>query len=220
MDKKPWFKTPLRLLLIVVVALLAGQRAFAAGYKDLVVGTGTDASTLDPHLCTDSATEVINKNIYNNLVRFDTNMKLVPDLATEWKLAKDGLTWSFKLRPGVTFQDGTPFNAAAVKFNIERVLDPRTASARRSVLAMVKSVEVVDDTDVKIVTSYPCGSFLFQMAHPVAAMVSPAAVAKWGNQKFGLNPCGTGPFKLVRWDSGEKLEFAPFEHYAIMRCNA
>jgi ABC-type transport system substrate-binding protein len=213
MDKKPWFKTPLRLLLIVVVALLAGQRAFAAGYKDLVVGTGTDASTLDPHLCTDSATEVINKNIYNNLVRFDTNMKLVPDLATEWKLAKDGLTWSFKLRRGVTFQDGTPFNAAAVKFNIERVLDPRTASARRSVLAMVKSVEVVDDTDVKIVTSYPCGSFLFQMAHPVAAMVSPAAVAKWGNQKFGLNPCGTGPFKLVRWDSGEKLEFAPFEHY-------
>jgi ABC-type transport system substrate-binding protein len=213
MDKKPWFKTPLRLLLIVVVALLAGQRAFAAGYKDLVVGTGTDASTLDPHLCTDSATEVINKNIYNNLVRFDTNMKLVPDLATEWKLAKDGLTWSFNLRRGVTFQDGTPFNAAAVKFNIERVLDPRTASARRSVLAMVKSVEVVDDTDVKIVTSYPCGSFLFQMAHPVAAMVSPAAVAKWGNQKFGLNPCGTGPFKLVRWDSGEKLEFAPFEHY-------
>ena len=109
------------------------------------MGIGTDASTLDPQLCTDSATEVINKNIYNNLVRFDTGMKLVPDLATEWTLAKDGVTWTFKLRRGVTFQDGTAFNAVAVKFNLERVLDPRTGSARRSVLAMIKSVDAVDD---------------------------------------------------------------------------
>lgn len=216
MAKKTWFKPPFRLLVCIAVALIAGygNRGLAAsGYKDLVVGIGTDASTLDPHLCTDSATEVINKNIYNNLVRFDSNMKLVPDLATEWKLAKDGVTWTFKLRQGVTFHDGTPFNAAAVKFNLERILDPKTASARRSVMAMVGAVEAIDPTNVKITTTYPCGSFLFQLAHPVASMVSPAAVARWGNQKLGLNPCGTGPFKLVRWSPGEKLEFAPFEQY-------
>jgi peptide/nickel transport system substrate-binding protein len=199
--------------LLCLMLALAGGFAPAAGYKDLTVGIGTDASTLDPHLCTDSATEVINKNIYNNLVRFDHNMKLVQDLATSWSMAKDGLTWTFKLRPGVTFHDGTPFNAAAVKFNLERVLDPRTASARRSVLAMVKTVEAVDDLTVRIVTDYPCGSFLYQLAHPVAGIVSPTAAAKWGVQKFGLNPCGTGPLKLVKWDSGEKLEFAPFAQY-------
>ena len=213
LSKTNWFKPSLgALLCFMAVATVASGRS-PAGTKDLVVGIGTDASILDPHLCTDSATEVINKNIYNNLIRFDGNMKIAPDLATEWKLAKDGVTWSFKLRKGVTFHDGTAFNAAAVKFNIERVLDPKTASARRSVLSMIKSVDVVDDSDVKIVTSYPCGSFLFQLAHPVAGMVSPAAVAKFGNQKFGLNPCGTGPFKFVKWEPGEKLEFAPFDHY-------
>ncbi|MGA2082355.1 MAG: glutathione ABC transporter substrate-binding protein [Holophaga sp.] len=211
-----WLKTSARWLACLALAAAAagsGRLSAASGYKDIVVGIGTDASTLDPQLCTDSATEVINKNIYNNLVRFDPNMKLVPDLATSWSLAKDGLTWTFNLRQGVTFHDGTPFNAAAVKYNFERILDPKTASARRSVLAMIKTVEPVNDLTVKIVTDYPCGSFLYQLAHPVAAMISPTAAAKWGVQKFGLNPCGTGPLKLVQWEPSEKLEFEAFDHY-------
>ncbi len=221
MFRKHLFRLSVGWLLCVMMVLAAGcsgssdsakSGTASTGLKDLVVAIGTDASTLDPHLCTDSATEVINKNIYNNLVRFDTNMKIAPDLATEWKLADDGVTWTFKLRQGVTFHDGTPFNAAAVKFNIERVLDPKTASARRSVLAMIKSVEAVDDATVKIITSYPVGSFLYQLAHPVAGMVSPAAAAQHG-QKLGLNPCGTGPLKFVKWVPGEKLEFVPFEKY-------
>lgn len=212
-----------RLAIALVLCLIAGSLAGcsnssapagkAGGLKDLVVAIGTDASTLDPHKCTDSATEVINKNIYNNLVRFDDNMKIAPDLAIEWKLAEDGVTWTFKLRKGVVFHDGTPFNAAAVKYNIERVLDRKTASARRSVLAMIKTVETVDDYTVKMVTSYPIGSFLHQLAHPVAGMVSPAAAEKFGVEKLGLNPVGTGALKFVKWMPGEKLEFAAFDKY-------
>ena len=218
-SKGRWFEVSGRwragcaMALALALAFFCGGTAHAAVGKDLVVGIGTDASTLDPQLCTDSATEVINKNIYNNLVRFDSSMKLLPDLATSWSLAKDEVTWTFKLRQGVTFHDGTPFNAAAVKYCFERILDPRTASARRSVLAMIKAVEPVDDYTVKITTDYPCGSFLYQLAHPVAAMVSPTAAAKWGVQKFGLNPCGTGPLKFVSWEPAEKLEFAPFDRY-------
>jgi len=211
--RKPWLDSLGRWLLCLALALAANGPGRAAGGKDIVVGIGTDASTLDPHLCTDSATEVINKNIYNNLVRFDTNMKLVPDLASDWHLAKDELTWTFILRSGITFHDGTPFNAEAVKYNLERVLDPKTASARRSVLAMIKSVEAVNDHTVRIVTDYPCGSFLYQLAHPVAAMVSPAAAAKWGVKEFGLHPCGTGPLKFVKWEPAEYLEFTAFDRY-------
>ena len=83
--------------------------------KELVVAIGTDASTFDPHFTTESATEVLNKSIYNNLVRFNKDMELVKDLATEWNLDPDGVTWTFKLREGVKFHDGTPFNAEAVK---------------------------------------------------------------------------------------------------------
>lgn len=219
MSKKN-FRMTLFLVLCLVLAILTGCSGTpapggskAGAPKDMVVAIGTDASTLDPHKCTDSATEVINKNIYNNLVRFDTNMKLAPDLATEWKLADDGVSWTFTLRRGVTFHDGTPFNATAVKYNIERVLDRKTASARRSVLAMIKSVEVIDEYKVKMVTSYPIGSFLYQLAHPVAGMVSPAAAAKFGVEKLGLNPVGTGALKFVKWLPGEKLEFVAFDKY-------
>ena len=89
MTRKHWLNSFGPWLLCLALALAGASAARAAG-KDIVVGIGTDASTLDPHLCTDSATEVINKNIYNNLVRFDTNMKLVPDLASDWHLARTG----------------------------------------------------------------------------------------------------------------------------------
>ena len=89
MTRKHWLNSFGPWLLCLALAL-AGKRGPGGRVKDIVVGIGTDASTLDPHLCTDSATEVINKNIYNNLVRFDPDMKLVPDLASDWPLAKDG----------------------------------------------------------------------------------------------------------------------------------
>ena len=90
------------------------------------------------------------------------------------------MTWTFILHSGVTFHDGTPFNAAAVKYDFERVLDPKTGSARRSVLAMIKSVEPVNDDTVGASPTIPAGAFLYRLAHPVAAMVSPTAAAKWG----------------------------------------
>lgn len=192
------------MLLVLGSVMLAGCGGTSGSGQRLVVAIGTDASTFDPHFCTDSATEVLNKNLYNNLVRFNADMKIVPDLATKWEVSPDGLTWTFELRQGVKFHDGTDFNAEAVKKCLERVLDPNTGSPRRSVLAMIKSVEAVDTHKVKITTSYPCGSFLQQLSHPVAAMISPAAIEKYGKD-LSRNPVGTGPFKLKEWVSGDRI---------------
>ncbi|MDR2931859.1 MAG: glutathione ABC transporter substrate-binding protein [Oscillospiraceae bacterium] len=181
--------------------------------KDLIVATGTDASTLDPHLCTDSATEVINKNIYQNLVRYTAEMEIVPELATEWTTSEDGKTWRFTLRDDLKFHDGTDFNAEAVKINFERILAEETASPRRSVFAMIESVTVVDPTHVDILTSYPCGSFLQQLCHPAGGMISPAAIETHGIENLGQNPCGTGPLMLKEWTPGEKLVFDIFQDY-------
>jgi len=188
--------------LVAVVA--AGCGGGGSARDTLTIATGTDASTFDPHFTTDSATEVLNKSLYNNLVRFNTKMEIVPDLATKWEVSADGLTWTFELRDGVKFHDGTPFNAEAVKTNFERVLDEKTASPRRSVLGMIKSMEVVSPTKIKLTTTYPTGSFLQQLAHPVGAIVSPAAIAKYGKD-LSRNPVGTGPFKLKEWVSGDKM---------------
>ncbi len=192
------------LLAMFVTVVAAGCGGTGNSRDTLTVAIGTDASTFDPHFCTDSATEVLNKNLYSNLVRFNPKMEIVPDLATKWEVSTDGLTWTFDLRDGVKFHDGTAFTAEAVRTNFERVLDEKIGSPRRSVLAMIKSIEVVGPTKIKLTTSYPTGSFLQQLAHPVGAIISPAAIAKYGKD-LSRNPVGTGPFKLKEWDSGDKI---------------
>ena len=180
---------------------------------DLIVATGTDASQLDPHLCTDSATEVLNRNIYQNLVRYNANMEIIPELATDWSVSGDGLTWTFHLKEGVLFHDGTPFNAEAVKVSFERILAPETASPRRSVLEMIEEVRAIDDTTVDILTAYPCGSFLQQLCHPAGGIISPKAVEEFGIERLLENPCGTGPLMLREWQRGERLIFDAFSGY-------
>lgn len=143
---------------------------------ELIVLTGSDASTFDPHFCTDSATEIFNKNIFNNLVRFNEEMEVEPDLAKEWSVSEDQLTWTFKLEEGVKFHDGTDFNAEAVKTSFERVLDESLGSPRRSVLAAITKIEAVDEYTVNISTDVPCGALLQQLCHPVAAVIDQSKV--------------------------------------------
>jgi peptide/nickel transport system substrate-binding protein len=190
--------------LLLVAGLTSGASWFGGGKDELTVAIGTDASTFDPHFTTDSATEVLNKNLYNNLVRFNAKMEIVADLARRWEVSQDGLVWTFDLAEGVKFHDGTAFNADAVKANFDRLLDQKTGSPRRSVLGMIKATEILGPAKLKITTAYPTGSFLQQLAHPVAAIISPAAIGKFGKD-LSRNPVGTGPFKLVEWSSGDKI---------------
>jgi peptide/nickel transport system substrate-binding protein len=170
--------------------------------NSLVFAPSADARTLDPHNTTDSQSDQVIWMIYNALIRYDENMKIVPDLARSWKVAEDDRTWTFELRQGVRFHDGAPFDAHAVKANFERVLDPDGGHNRRDLFAPIERVDVVDDHTVNVVTRYPFGAFEPMMAHVSAAIRSPAKDAS-----------GTGPYKLRSWRKDLELILERNEDY-------
>jgi peptide/nickel transport system substrate-binding protein len=143
-------------------------------------------------------------SIYNNLVAFDRDLAIVPDLAESWEQSEDGLTWTFALRQGVTFHDGTPFNSEAVAAHITRIQDPETASPNASLWAHIASTNVVDDATIEIVTAEPFGPMLNYLAHGSGGIESPTAVAEHG-ENFPQNPVGTGPYKLESFTPGTEL---------------
>ncbi len=150
--------------------------------------------------------------LYDQLVRFDENLLIEPELATEWSVSDDGLTWTFTLRDDVTFHDGTPFNAEAVRFHIERVQDPEWASPNKALWDHIVGVEVVDEFTIALSTAEPFGPMLNYLAHGSGGIASPAAVEQFGKD-FVENPVGTGPYKLESFTPGIELVVAANEAY-------
>jgi peptide/nickel transport system substrate-binding protein len=129
-----------------------------------------------------------------------------PGLATSWESSEDGLTWTFELRDDVMFHDGTPFNAEAVAFSIDRILDPETKSPTAAPLlgGNVESAEAVDEYTVQINLNTPFAGFLSSLSDIVLAPVSPTAVEAFG-EEFGQQPAGTGPFMFKEWVTGDHI---------------
>ena len=200
---------------LAATALLGMGAATVHAQSDkdtLVYVTGTDAQTLDPQMINDLPTSRIVMHIHEALVKQDENGELQPSLATSWQVSDDNLTWTFKLREDVRFHDGAPFNAAAVKFTFDRMMDPETGSPRRSALAAVEQVDVVDEHQVAIVTKKPYAPLLTQMSVYNLAIMSPAHTRAVGKD-YGVNPSGTGPYKLESWQTGESLTLVRNESY-------
>ena len=200
--------------LVCILASFAGA-ALAQQPKTggtLVYATGTDVQTLDPQFVTDVPTSRIVANIHETLVKADEKGTIQPCLATSWTTSDDKLTWTFKLRQGVRFHDGTPFNAAAVKATFDRMRDPATGSPRRSALAAIAEVKVIDDLTVALVTKEPFAPLLPQLSAYNLAIMSPAQIAKAG-AKYREQPSGTGPFRLKSWQPGEKITLARNDDY-------
>ncbi len=191
-------------LVVLAISVFVLSVSCADKLPDLIVLVGPDADTFDPHVNLGTATELYNENMYNHLVRFNKNLKIIPDLAESWELSEDNLTWTFTLRKNVKFHDGTPFNAEAVKISLERVIDPNTGSPARDVVADISSIEVVDDYTVKIKTFTPCGYLLNNLAHPITSIVSPTALKEYGKE-LGTHPIGTGPFIFKEWKVGSEI---------------
>ncbi len=177
----------------------------------LIVGQIAEPKALDPAAVTAVNDFRILMNVYDGLVRYKSGtLEVEPALATAWEISEDGTEYTFTLREGVTFHDGSPFNAEAVVFNFERLLneDPPYHDTGPFPLAFffssVSSVEAVDDLTVKFTLSEPYAPFLSNLAYPTGLIVSPAAVEQHGAD-FGRNPSGTGAFTFAEWRSNEAV---------------
>lgn len=151
--------------------------------------------------------------IYDNLVTYDANLNIIPGLAESWEVSDDQLRWTFHLRQGVKFHDGTPFNAAAVKAHVDRLHDPNSKVSNRSLWAHISDVETPDEYTVVLVTEAPFGAMLRYLAHGSGGINSPAALERWGEDEYGLHPVGTGPYKVESFTPGVELVLTRNENY-------
>ncbi|HKJ62351.1 MAG TPA: ABC transporter substrate-binding protein, partial [Hyphomicrobiales bacterium] len=202
------------LLGLGAVLLALSQTEIAAAQTPpgvLIVAQIAEPKSLDPHAVTAVNDFRILMNIYDGLVRYKSGtLEVEPALAESWTISDDGLTYTFKLREGVKFHDGSDFNAEAVKFNFERMLNEDhpyhdTGPFPLSFFfSAVDKVEAPDPQTVVFTLKEPYAPFLSNLAYPTGLIVSPEAVKKYGKD-FGRNPSGTGPFKFAEWESNAKV---------------
>lgn len=198
----------------LIAAGLLSSFAAAPGWaaKDAVIAVGSNFTTLDPYDANDTLSQAVAKSFYQGLFGFDKDMKLVNVLAESYHASPDGLTWTVKLRSGVKFQDGTDFNADAVKVNLDRASDENNHLKRYNLFKHIATTEVVDPTTVKITLKQPFSAFINILAHPAAAMISPTALKKYGKE-IGFHPVGTGPYQFVTWNQTDFVKVKKWEGY-------
>ncbi|WP_462411527.1 ABC transporter substrate-binding protein [Neobacillus sp. Marseille-QA0830] len=205
---------PLKFLAIITALLLilsacSGQKSTTSstesGNKSVPTKGGeftfalaTNPDSLDPHAAGYAVSVRAFRTMFDSLVVQNEDNTIGPWLATEWTVSDDGKSYTFKLRKDVKFHDGTPFNAEAVKYNFDRIADPKRTPPgyARYLLVNYESAEVVDEFTVKINLKTPNAAFLSFLSQAFIGMVSPTAAEKAGNQ-FAFAPVGTGPYKFV-----------------------
>lgn len=186
-------------------------------------GRGGDSVGLDPALEEDGESFKVCDNIYDTLIHYkDGSTEIEPGLATKWESSEDGLSWTFSLRKGVTFHDGTPFNSEAVLFSLNRqheknhpfhnVEGSYTYWVATGLAEIVDEITAIDDHTVKITLKSPYAPFLYAIAITPFSIVSPTAVKEKGDN-YSNHPVGTGPFIFQQWDRGDKIVLKANENY-------
>jgi glutathione transport system substrate-binding protein len=195
-------------LSFVILALFVPQGLASATPRapvTLVVGIPNDPTSLDAHWQIDVQGTVIFPTLYDRLVQFDKNSNIVPELALRWNTSPDLRTWTFYLRGGQKFHDGTPVTADAIKRNFERFLDPKNQFVERSRYSQIQYMVAVDDTTLVFKLGQPDPFFPNLMADPLSSIVSPTAAAAVDPKTFGRRPVGSGPYVFQEWIPGEKI---------------
>ena len=195
----------------VATLLVGAMLTLPALATELKIGLQDDADVLDPAQSRTFVGRIVYTALCDKLVDVNQKLDIVPQLATDWKWSEDGTELVMDLRQGVTFHDGTPFNAAAVVANIERS-KTLPESRRKSELTSVKTVEAIGDYQVRFTLNSPDVTLLAQLSDRAGMMISPKAAAEMG-ANFGSKPVCSGPFKFVERVQQDRIVLEKFPQY-------
>ena len=202
-----------RIASALIATGLTSLAASAHAAKDLVVAVQSNFTTTDPYDANDTLSQAVAKSFYQGLYGFDKGMNMVPVLADSFAVSDDGLVYTLKLKSGIEFHDGTPFNAEAVKANFDRVTNPDNKLKRYNLYKNIARTEAVDPTTVRFTLKTPFSPFINTLAHPSGVIISPAALNKYGSKEIARNPVGTGPFKFTEWKASDYIKVEKFDKY-------
>ncbi|EPX79577.1 ABC transporter substrate-binding protein [Salipiger mucosus] len=193
-----------RLRAALPALLLTGSAALAQQQTDLTVALQLEPPHLDPTSAAAGAIDsVLYANVFEGLTRFAEDGSVQPALAESWEISDDGLTYTFTLREGVSFHDGSEMDASDVKFTLDRARDEDSLNAQKALFEAISDVTVVDPRTVEVTLSQPEGNFLFNMAWGDAVIVAPESV-----EDIKQTPVGTGPFIFEDWVQGDRIELS------------
>ncbi|MFC1491558.1 ABC transporter substrate-binding protein, partial [Nitrospinota bacterium] len=198
-------------LALAVSCLWIAGGAAAAPKGKLVLGLSAAPPTLDPHPITGFPLHNVYPLMFDFLVFRDHDGKIIPHLAKSWRMVEPKV-WEFKLREGMKFTNGEPVDAHAVKFSLERIVDPKLKSRQWGMFRSIHHVEVVDRYTARVHTKYP-DTFLISMLTNYGAIVPPKYYKSHSRKHLARNPVGSGPYRLVKWKKGERLVFEANPNY-------
>lgn len=196
------FSTSAAILALCAAPALAQQ-------TDITIGMVLEPPNLDPTGGAAAAIdEVVYANVFEGLTRYNPDGSIAPALAESWEISPEGTTYTFMLRDGVTFHDGSAMTAEDAVFTLDRARAEDSTNAQKALFSGIESVTAVDDTTLRVTLSQPDGAFLTKMAWGDAVIVAPETA-----ETNATNPVGTGPFRFADWVQGDRVELVRNEDY-------
>ncbi len=202
------------MLALAASPLVAGGRAETAVDRDtLRIAIGAEPESLDPVKMTSAPAATVGEHVVERLIYMEEDGTLTPMLATSWEANADSTVWTFQIRQGVTFHDGAPLNAEAVRQNLARFVDPDVGAAYAFLLGSVQDIRATGEYTLQLRLAQPFAPILSHLSHSFIGIVSPNQIRDLPPEGTFENPIGTGPYVMERWNRGDSIRLSVNEDY-------